>query len=127
MSRRRASRTPPLDYGTAYHGNGSRRWPPSPITEARDIITQSKVDRARRRRAARVGFEESESKDHDEELQGVSCLSRRIRESIPPRDFKLPQDCEKYDGLMEPKAWIEDYLQNIVLQNVNKNTAMQCL
>jgi len=42
-----------------WHGSGSRRR--SPAKDARDDITQSKIDRARRRRAARVGFEGDDS------------------------------------------------------------------
>ena len=47
---------------------------------------------------------------------------------MPPRRFKpVPTDAEKYDGQIEPKTWIEDYLQNIVVLKGNKIAAMQCL
>jgi hypothetical protein len=46
---------------------------------------------------------------------------------MPPKYFKLPADLPKYDGHQEPKSWLDDYLQAIVMQNGNKIAAMQCL
>src|SRR3954470_13676739 len=46
---------------------------------------------------------------------------------MPPRRFKpAPTDADKYDGQIEPKSWIEDYLQNIVVLKGNEIAAMQC-
>jgi hypothetical protein len=81
------------------------------------------VDKARRRRAKRVGFEDDEfgeSPEYDGELRGAECLSYKIRESMPPRRFKpAPYDADKYDGQQEPRAWIEHYLQTVILHKGN--------
>ena len=46
---------------------------------------------------------------------------------MPPRDFKaLPSEDAKYDGKEEPKAWIDDYLQRVIVMKGNKTAAMQC-
>jgi hypothetical protein len=70
--------------------------------DARDEITQSRIDKARRRRAARK-FNDSDSSDEDQEydgeLRGADCLSYKIRETMPPKKFKpTPTDAAKYDG-----------------------------
>jgi hypothetical protein len=39
---------------------------------------------------------------------------------MPPRRFKpSPSDADKYDGQQEPRAWIEDYLQTLILYKGN--------
>ena len=46
---------------------------------------------------------------------------------MPPRRFKpTPTGAYKYDGQTEPKTWIEDYLQNVILMKENQIAAMQC-
>ncbi|KAK1668778.1 hypothetical protein QYE76_056937 [Lolium multiflorum] len=99
--------------------------------DARDEITQSRIDKARRRRAARKD-DDSDSSDEDQEydgeLRGADCLSYKIRESMPPKKFKpTPTDAAKYDGQQEPRSWIDDYLQTVILHKGNQIAAMQCL
>jgi hypothetical protein len=99
--------------------------------DARDEITQSRIDKARRRRAAREEFDSDssdETQENDGELRGADCLSYKIREAMPPKKFKpTPTDAAKYDGQQEPRSWIEDYLQTVILQKGNQIAAMQCL
>jgi hypothetical protein len=97
---------------TTHHCSGSKHR--SSSKEARDDITQSKIDNARQRRAARVGFDSDsseETQEHDGELRGADCLGHKIREPMPPKRFKpTPTDAAKYDGQQEPRSWIDDYL-----------------
>ncbi|KAK1628815.1 hypothetical protein QYE76_003130 [Lolium multiflorum] len=99
--------------------------------DARDEITQSRIDKARRRRALREEFDSDssdETQENDGELRGADCLSYKIREAMPPKKFKpTPTDAAKYDGQQEPRSWIEDYLQTVILQKGNQIAAMQCL
>lgn len=44
-----------------------------------------------------------------------------------PKCFKLPSDTPKYDGLQEPKTWLDDYLTAVRCQGGSKTTAMQSL
>lgn len=44
-----------------------------------------------------------------------------------PKDFKLPSDTPKYDGLQEPKTWLDNYLMPVRCQGGSKTTAMQSL
>ncbi|KAK1664329.1 hypothetical protein QYE76_052488 [Lolium multiflorum] len=99
--------------------------------DTRDEITQSRIDKARRRRAARKD-DDSDSSDEDQEydgeLRGADCLSYKIRETMPPKKFKpTPTDAAKYDGQQEPRSWIDDYLQTVILHKGNQIAAMQCL
>jgi hypothetical protein len=109
-----------------HQGSGSKH-----PKDARNDITQSKIDKARRRRAAREGYDSEDSEEtqgYDGELRGAECLSRRIRESMPPKKFKpTPTDAAKYDGQQEPRSWIDDYLQTVILHKRNQVAAMQCL
>jgi hypothetical protein len=70
--------------------------------DARDEITQSRIDKARRRRAAREEYDSDdseESQEYDGEMRGANCLSYRIRETMPPKRFKpTPTDAAKYDA-----------------------------
>jgi hypothetical protein len=70
--------------------------------DARDEITQSRIDSARRRRAAREEYdsdESEESQEYDGEMRGADCLSYKIRETMPPKRFKpTPTDAAKYEG-----------------------------
>jgi hypothetical protein len=104
---------------STHHGSGSKHH----SKDARNDITQSKIDKARRRRAARDGYDSEDSEEtqeYDGELRAADCLSRRIRESMPPKKFKpMPTNAAKYDGQQEPRAWIEDYLQTLILHKGN--------
>ncbi|KAK1665120.1 hypothetical protein QYE76_053279 [Lolium multiflorum] len=99
--------------------------------DARDEITQSRIDKSRRRRAARGDYDidsSKESEEYDGELRGADCLSYKIRETMPPKKFKpTPTDAAKYDGQQEPRSWIDDYLQTVILHKGNQIAAMQCL
>ncbi|KAK1662265.1 hypothetical protein QYE76_050424 [Lolium multiflorum] len=99
--------------------------------DARDEITQSRIDKARRRRAAREEDDSDssdENQENDGELRGADCLSYKIREAMPPKKFKpTPTDTAKYDGQQEPRSWIDDYLQIVILHKGNQIAAMQCL
>ena len=69
--------------------------------DARDDITQRKVDKRRQQRAARIGFENNDSDEDapDGENRGAECFHYRIREAMPPKRFKpSPSDADKYDG-----------------------------
>ncbi|KAK1643450.1 hypothetical protein QYE76_061255 [Lolium multiflorum] len=119
---------------TMVQGSGSKHH----ARDARDDITQSRVDKARRRRATRKD-DDSDSSDEDQaydgELRGADCLSYKIREAMPPKKFKpTPTDAAKYDGQQEPRPWaleggppIDDYLQTVILHKGNQIAAMQCL
>ena len=92
--------------------------------DARDEITQSRIDKARRRHAAREEYDSDasdESQEYDGELRGADCLSYKIRETMPPKKFKpTPTDAAKYDGQQEPRSWIDDYLQTVILHKGNQ-------
>ncbi|KAK1627267.1 hypothetical protein QYE76_001582 [Lolium multiflorum] len=112
---------------TMVQGSGSKHH----ARDARDEITQSRIDKARRRRATRKD-DDSDSSDEDQEydgeLRGADCLSYKIREAMPPKKFKpTPTDAAKYDGQQEPRSWIDDYLQTVILHKGNQIAAMQCL
>ncbi|KAK1647230.1 hypothetical protein QYE76_065035 [Lolium multiflorum] len=98
--------------------------------DARDEITQSRIDKARRRRAARKDDDSGssdEDQEYDGELRGADCLSYKIRETMPPKKFKPTPTDAKYDGQQEPRSWIDDYLQTVILHKGNQIAAMQCL
>ena len=99
--------------------------------DARDEITQSRIDKARRRRAARGEYDSDtseESEEYDGVLRGADCLSYKIRETMPPKKLKpTPTDAAKYDGQQEPRSWIDDYLQTVILHKGNQIAVMQCL
>jgi hypothetical protein len=82
-----------------HHGSGSRHR--SSSKDARNDITQSKIDKARRQRTVHVGFDSNDSEEtqqHDGEHCGADCLSHKIREVMPPKRFKpTPTDAAKYD------------------------------
>ena len=44
-----------------------------------------------------------------------------------PKGFKLTAETAKFDGLQEPKTWLEDYLTAVRCQNDTRTTAMQYL
>jgi hypothetical protein len=71
---------------TAHQGSGSNHR----SKDARDDITKSKIDKARRRCAAREGYDSNDSEEtqeYDGELRGTDCLSYKIRETMPPKRF----------------------------------------
>ena len=94
---------------------GSPRHDP-PVHEARNNITQGRVDRARDERSLR---------NEENEAFGLHCFSEAIRQAAVPEKFKLPSEPNKYDGVQDPKAWIEDYLSTIKLNSGTRDTAMQ--
>ena len=59
------------------------------------------------------------------EAFGLQCSSSDIRQAAVPEKFKLPSEPSRYDGSMDPKAWIEDYLVTIQLNHGTRDTAMQ--
>ncbi|KAK1649711.1 hypothetical protein QYE76_067516 [Lolium multiflorum] len=73
--------------------------------DARDEITQSRIDKARRRRAARKDDDSDpsdEDQEYDGELRGADCLSYKIRETMPPKKFKpTPTDAAKLAALLK--------------------------
>ena len=100
--------------------------------DARNDITQSRIDRARAERGSRRRYDEDEYDDDyedkdDDELRGAVCFSRRVHKTDTPRRFKLPTDKIKYEGVQEPEAWLDDYLQTIKVHGGTKTTAMQSL
>jgi hypothetical protein len=109
---------------STHHGSGSRHR----LKDARDDITQSRIDKARRRRAAREGYDSDDSEEtqeYDGEMRGVDCLAYKIWETMPPKRFKPnPIDAAKYDGQQEPRSWIDDYLQTVILHKGNQIAAM---
>jgi hypothetical protein len=47
---------------------------------------------------------------------------------MPPKRFKTtPTDFSKYDCQQEPRSWIDDYLQIVILHKGNQVAVMQCL
>ena len=44
-----------------------------------------------------------------------------------PKGFKLPSENPKFDGLQDPKFWLEDHISSIRLHGGIRSTAMQCL
>jgi hypothetical protein len=104
---------------TTHQGSGSKHR----LKDACDDITQSNLDKARRRRAAREGYDSDDSEEtqqYDGELRGADCLSYKIRETMPPKRFKPTHtDVGKYDGQQEPRSWIYDYIQTVILHEGN--------
>src|SRR3954468_5230473 len=92
--------------------------------DARDTLTQRKIDKARAKHAC---SSESEMDEDEGELCGARCFSRSVRRTKMPRNFKLPSDTPKFDGTQDPKAWLSDHLSSVKLHGGNKETAMQCL
>jgi hypothetical protein len=100
--------------------------------DASNDITQSRVDRAHAERRSRRRYEDDEYDDDsededDDELSGAVCFSRRVRKTDTPKGFKLPTDKIKYEGVQEPEAWLDDYLQTIKVHGGTKAIAMQSL
>jgi hypothetical protein len=93
-------------------------------------ITQSRIDRARVEQGSRRRDDEGEYDDDyedvdEEELSGAICFSRRVRKTVTPKGFKLHADKIKYEGVQEPEAWLNDYLQTIRVHGGTKTTVMQ--
>jgi hypothetical protein len=65
--------------------------------------------------------------DDDAEMCGASCFTRWVRITAVPKDFKLPHDRQKFDGLQEPKSWLSDYQQTVKILGSTKAIAMQSL
>ena len=90
--------------------------------EARSELTQRKIDKSRSKRVC-----STESGDDNRELCGIRCFGRVVRLSRMPKNFKLPSDNPKFDGMQEPKTWLDDHMSSVKLHSRNKNTALQCL
>jgi hypothetical protein len=63
----------------SHHDSGSQHR--SSSKDARDYITQSKIDKARHRRAAHASFDSDDSdetQEHNGELRGADCPSHKI-------------------------------------------------
>ena len=92
------------------------------------LLIESRIDKARRRRTARKDNDSDsldEDQEYDGELRGADCLSYKIHETMPPKKFKpTPTDAAKYDGQQEPRSWIDDYLQIVILHKGNQIAAM---
>jgi hypothetical protein len=54
-------------------------------------------------------------------------FTRRVCTTPVPKEFKLPHDQQKYDGLQEPQSWLSDYLQAVKILGGSKETTMQSL
>src|SRR5215216_5552900 len=104
LSRRRRSRRHDRDY------------------DARDELTQRKIDKSRARRAR-----STDSEEEDGELYGARCFSRSIRQKRMPKGFKLPSENPKFDGPQDPKIWLEDHISSVRLHGGSRSTAMQYL
>lgn len=98
---------------------------PEPQSNTRGDNTQYRDDEARDENRNRRDHDGDNEDDY--ELCGASCFTQRIRKTSVPKDFKLPHDRQKYDGLQEPEAWLADYLATVKLQGGSTATAMQSL
>jgi hypothetical protein len=88
--------------------------------DARNIITQARVNRSR--------YEWDEGNYEDEETEmGASCFTYRVRKTLVPKGFKLQHDQQKHDGSRELESWLSDYLQAVKILRASKATAMQSL
>jgi hypothetical protein len=58
--------------------------------DARNIITQARVNRSR------YEWDEGNYKDEEKEM-GTLCFTRRVRRTQVPKGFKLPHDQQKYN------------------------------
>ena len=96
---------------------------PQPGEDARNVVTQRKVDRNRRMRAA--GAHANYDDDDDFEPHGAACFSFNIRDTKMPKGFKLTAETPKYDGKQDPRDWLEDYLIACSCQGGTSTTAMQ--
>ena len=65
--------------------------------DARDDITQNKVNRSRRRRAAREEYLDEEASDEEIKPCGALCFTRAIHETRIPNGFKLNSTTLKYN------------------------------
>ena len=77
--------------------------------DARNLITQSQVDRNRSKRASSSQDQEHYS-NGSYEPGGTSCFTLNIRDMRMPNGFKLTAEIVKFDGTQDPRLWLEDYL-----------------
>jgi hypothetical protein len=75
---------------------------------------------------ARYAWDEENYGDEEKEM-GALCFTRRVRRTRVPKEFKLPHDQQKYDGLQEPRLWLSDYLQVVQILGGSRAIAMQSL
>ena len=90
-----------------------------PGEDGRNVVTQRRIDRARRLREAGL------LDDEDHEPRGAPCFSINIRNTKMPKGFKLTAETQKYDGKQHPRDWLDDYLIACSCQGGNSTTAMQ--
>jgi hypothetical protein len=83
-----------------------------------NIITQRRIDRSRG---------ELREADDDGELHGMTCFTQRVCRTPVPKEFKLPNERQKFDGLKEPESWLADYLQTIQIVGGNNATTMHSM
>jgi hypothetical protein len=88
--------------------------------DARNIITQARVNRSR------YEWDEGNYEDEEKEM-GALCFTQRVRRTHVPKGFKLPHDQQKYDGSQEPELWLSDYLQAVKILGGSRAAAMQSL
>ena len=78
--------------------------------DMRSKITQNKMDKLRKEREAEKCRKYDSTESDEDELCGLPCFTRRIRQVRKPKRFKLTAETPKYDGTQEPEAWLDDYL-----------------
>jgi hypothetical protein len=88
--------------------------------DARNIIAQARVNNAW------YVWKEENYEDNEKEM-GALCFTRRVHRTRVPKGFKLPHDQQKYDGSQEPKLWLSDYLQEVLILGGTRATAMKSL
>jgi hypothetical protein len=64
--------------------------------DARNIITQARVNRSR------YEWDEGNYEDEETEMWAL-CFTQKVRRTQVPKGFKLPHDHQKYDGSQEPE------------------------
>jgi hypothetical protein len=74
--------------------------------DIRSIIAQARVNKSRH------AWREENYEDDDKEM-GALCFTRRVRETLVPKGFRLPHDQQKYDGSQEPILWLSYYLHAV--------------
>jgi hypothetical protein len=98
-------------------GNKKRR---ARREDTRNIIAQTRVNNAR------YAWKEENYEDDKKEM-GALCFTQRVRRMRVPKGFKLPHDQQKYDGSLEPKLWLSDYLKAVHILKGTRAMAMQSL
>ena len=58
---------------------------------------------------------------------GPACFGPRIRAEEVPKGFKIPPNLKTYDGVAEPKTWLDDFFNVIKFAGGTPNITVQCL